>query len=87
MFRFELTPPHSIETVPASHSASYRQCHLDGRIYEGMQYVLSLSLGQFHKLKKLNRIAATEHSLIVNARYDSELGLLADEPDHSDALV
>jgi hypothetical protein len=57
------------------------------KIYEGMQYVLSLSLGQFQKLKKLNRITATEHGLIVNAWYDSELGLLVGEPDHSDAIV
>jgi hypothetical protein len=53
----------------------------------GMQYVLSLFLDQYHKLKKLNRIAATEHGLIVNARYDPELGLLVDEPDHGDSLV
>lgn len=52
-----------------------------------MQYVLSLSLGQYHKLKGLNRISETDHGLIVYARYDPEPGLLADEPDHSNALV
>jgi hypothetical protein len=43
--------------------------------------------GQYHKLKNQNRITQTDHGLIINARYDPELGLLADEPDHSDALV
>ena len=57
------------------------------KIYDGMQYVLSLSLGQYHKLKNLNQITATKHGLIVNARYDSELGLLVDEPDYGDAIV
>jgi hypothetical protein len=52
-----------------------------------MQYVLSLSLGQYHKLKNLNRITQTEHGLKLHARYDPELGLLADEPDHGDAVV
>lgn len=47
----------------------------------------SLSLGQYHKLRNLNRITQTDHGLIVNVRYDPELGLLVDEPDHSDALV
>jgi CRISPR-associated endonuclease/helicase Cas3 len=77
----------SIEAVPACYANSFRQCHDDSRIYDAMQYVLSLSLGQYHKLKNLNRISETDHGLIVNARYDSELGLLADEPDHSDTLV
>ncbi len=77
----------SIEAVPACYADLYRQCHLDGKIYDAMQYILSLSLGQYHKLKNLNRITQTDHGLIVNARYDSELGLLVDEPDHSDALV
>jgi len=36
----------SIETIPSCHSASYRQCPPSGRIHDGMQYVLSLSLGQ-----------------------------------------
>lgn len=52
-----------------------------------MQYVLSLSLGQYYKLKNRNWITPTDYGLVVNARYDSELGLLVDEPDYSDALV
>jgi CRISPR-associated endonuclease/helicase Cas3 len=77
----------SIEAVPACYAAPYTQCHIDGRIYDAMQYVLSLSLGQYHKLKNLNRISETDHGLIVNARYDPELGLLIDKPDHGDAIV
>ncbi len=77
----------SIEAVPACYADPYRQFHIDGRIYDAMQYVLSLSLGQYHRLKGLNRISQTEYGLIVNARYDPELGLLVDEPDHGDALV
>ncbi|OPY38187.1 MAG: hypothetical protein A4E35_00609 [Methanoregula sp. PtaU1.Bin051] len=77
----------SIEAVPACYADPYRQCHDDGRIYDAMQYVLSLSLGQYHKLKSLNRISETDHGIIVNARYDPELGLIADEPDHGDAMI
>jgi CRISPR-associated endonuclease/helicase Cas3 len=77
----------SIEAVPACFADRYRQCHLEGRIYDAMQYVLSLSLGQYHRLKGLNRITQTDYGLVVNARYDPDLGLLVDEPDHSDALV
>ncbi|OPY38184.1 MAG: hypothetical protein A4E35_00606 [Methanoregula sp. PtaU1.Bin051] len=77
----------SIEAVPACYADPYRQCHEDGRIYDAMQYVLSLSLGQYHKLKNLSRISETDHGLIVNARYDPELGLLADEPDFSNTVV
>jgi CRISPR-associated endonuclease/helicase Cas3 len=77
----------SIEAVPACYADPYRPCHLDSRIYDGMQYILSLSLGQYHKLKNLNRITQTDHGIIVNARYDPEPGLLVDEPDHGDALV
>jgi len=57
------------------------------KIYDTMQYVPSLSLRQYHKLKNLNRITRTGHGLTVNARYDSGLGLLAGEPDHGDAIV
>jgi CRISPR-associated endonuclease/helicase Cas3 len=77
----------SIEAVPARYATPFMQCHDNGRIYDAMQYVLSLSLGQYHKLKNLNRITQTDHGLIVNARYDPELGLLADESDHSESLV
>lgn len=57
----------SIEAVPACYADLNRQCHLDGRIYDGMQYVLSLALRQYHKLKNLNRITQTDYGLIVNA--------------------
>ena len=77
----------SIEAVPACYADPYRQCHADGRIYDAMQYVLSLSPGQYHRLKNLNRITQTDYGLFVNARYDPELGLRADEPDHGDSLV
>jgi hypothetical protein len=52
-----------------------------------MQYILSLPPGQYHKLKSLNRITPTDYGIVVNARYDPELGLLVDEPDHSNAVV
>ena len=55
------------------------------KIYDTMQYVPSLSLRQYHKLKNLNRITRTGHGLTVNARYDPEPGLRAGEPAHSDA--
>jgi len=77
----------SIEAVPVCYADLHRQCHIDGRIYDAMQYALSLSLGQYHRLKSLNRITHTDYGVIVNARYDPELGLLVDEPDYSDVLV
>jgi CRISPR-associated endonuclease/helicase Cas3 len=77
----------SIEAVPARYANTYLQCHLDGKIYDAMQYVLSLSLGQYHKLKNQNQITQTDHGLIVHARYDPELGLLVDEADRSDAVI
>jgi hypothetical protein len=52
-----------------------------------MQYILSLPPGQYHRLKNLHRITQTDHGLIVHARYDLELGLLADKPDHSDSII
>jgi len=57
------------------------------RVYDAMQYFLSMPLGQHHKLKNLNRITRTDPGLIVNARYDPEPGLRAGEPAHSDAGV
>jgi CRISPR-associated endonuclease/helicase Cas3 len=77
----------TVEAVPACYADPFLRCHNDGNIYDAMQYVLSISLGQYHKLKNLNRISQTDHGLIVNARYDPELGLLIDEPDHSNDLI
>jgi hypothetical protein len=46
-------------------------------------YFLPMDITFMH----LNRITTTDHGFIVHPRYDSELGLLLDEPDHSNAMV
>ncbi|OPY38179.1 MAG: hypothetical protein A4E35_00601 [Methanoregula sp. PtaU1.Bin051] len=46
-------------------------------------YFLPVDITFMH-LKRVTRI---DHGLIVNARYDPELGFLADEPDFSNAMV
>lgn len=77
----------TVEAVPACYADPFLRCHDDGNIYDAMQYVLSISLGQYHKLENQKHFSQTDHGLIVNARYDPELGLLIDEPDHSNDLI
>lgn len=77
----------SIEAVPACYADSYLECLKDGRIYDAMQYILSLSLGQYHKLKNMNWISETKYGPIVYTRYNPELGLIVDEPDYGNNMI
>ncbi|KUK73062.1 CRISPR-associated helicase Cas3' [Methanobacterium sp. 42_16] len=72
---------NSVEAVPERFRTDYLDSIQAGDIYRAMQYTLPLSRGQYHRLKGEGRISKTEGMLFVNARYDSDLGLLVEERD------
>lgn len=72
---------NSFEVVPEKFRTDYLDHIQAGDFYGAMQYTLPLSRGQYHRLKEEGRISTTEGMLFVNARYDSDLGLLVEERD------
>ncbi len=46
-----------------------------------MGYCLSISKGQFHKMKNENNIEEINGNYFINIKYDSELGLLLSDEE------
>ncbi len=76
----------SIEAVPASFINEYIDDIDNKRFYEAMKYILHIPMGQFYYLSKNGRISKTKGTLIVDAKYDKELGLLVNEESSNNFL-
>jgi len=71
----------TIEAVPETFRTDYVTALQNGDLYGAMQYTLPLRAGQYHRLKKEDRISRSNGMLFVDARYDPDLGLLVDQRD------
>lgn len=58
-----------------------------GKIYDAMKYVVPLTLGQYHKLKSENRVSENKERIVIDAKYDTETGLLLSERDPSATIM
>ncbi len=73
---------NSIEVVPIKYREEYLEKIENNEYYEAMGYCLSISEGQYYKMKKLENIEEVDKHLFINVKYDSQLGLLlSDEED------
>ena len=53
----------------------------DEEFFDAMGYCLSISKGQFHKMKNENNIEEINRNYFINIKYDSELGLLLSDEE------
>jgi CRISPR-associated endonuclease/helicase Cas3 len=78
---------NAIEAVPLCYAAAYDECIQSGKIYDAMKYVVPLTLGQYHKLKSENRVSENKERIVIDAKYDTETGLLLSQRDPSAMTV
>jgi len=69
----------SVEVIPLSLWNEYMNEIENKRFYEAMKYILPISTGQYAYLKNEGRISNNENGIIVDAVYNSKLGLLINE--------
>ena len=77
----------AIEAVPLCYAAAYDECMQSGKIYDAMKYVVPLTLGQYHKLKSENRVSENKERIVIDAKYDTETGLLLSQRDPSATIM
>ena len=77
----------AVEAVPIRYAAVYDECLQSGRIYDAMKYVVPLTLGQYHKLKSEERVSENKDRIVIDAKYDTEMGLVIGERDPSVTIV
>lgn len=77
---------NSIEVVPEVYRTAYLTAIDERRIFDAMQYCLQLTNGQFNKLLKNGQIDFGK-KIFVNAKYDSDLGLLINEKEESTNII
>ncbi|RKX55916.1 MAG: CRISPR-associated helicase/endonuclease Cas3 [Thermotoga sp.] len=69
----------SVEVIPSIFFDEYAENVENKRFYEAMKYMLPISLNQYNYLSKENRVSKTDFGLVIDAFYDSELGLVLDK--------
>ena len=77
---------NSIEAIPVKYQQEYLDCIRNKKLFDAMQYCLQLTNGQFQKLLKEGRVDFEEKTFI-NAKYDSELGLLINEHEENQNII
>ncbi|HNX17328.1 MAG TPA: CRISPR-associated helicase Cas3' [Methanoregula sp.] len=77
----------AVEAVPFRYAATYDECIQSGKIYDAMKYVVPLTLGQYHKLKSENRVSENRDRIVIDARYDTDTGLLIGERDPAATII
>jgi len=77
----------AVEAVPLYYAAAYDECIQFGRIYDAMKYIVPLTLGQYHKLKSENRVSENKDRIVIDAKYDTETGLLIGERDPTATIM
>jgi len=71
----------SVEVVPNQFKLEYLEEIENKRYFEAMKYVVSISVGQYKKLKTNNQIQIDSNMIFASVDYNSELGLLLDSED------
>lgn len=77
---------NSIEAVPEKYREEYLECIRNKQLFDAMQYCLQLTNGQFQKLLKEGRVDF-ENKVFIDAKYDSELGLLINEHEENQNII
>lgn len=71
----------SVEVVPDQFKLEYLEEIENKRYFEAMKYVVSISVGQYKKLKTNNQIQIESDTIFASVDYNSELGLLLNSED------
>ncbi|AKB85839.1 CRISPR-associated helicase/endonuclease Cas3 [Methanococcoides methylutens] len=66
----------SVEIVPLQFKLEYLEEIENKRYFEAMKYIVTISLGQYQKLKRGEQIEKDSDMLFANVEYDKRLGLL-----------
>ena len=72
---------NSFEVVPIKYRDEYLEKLDNKEFFDAMGYCLSISKGQFHKMKNENNIEEINGNYFINIKYDSELGLLLSDEE------
>lgn len=72
---------NSYEVIPLKYREEYLDKLDNKEFYDAMGYCLSISKGQYHKMKKENNIEEINGNYFINIKYDSELGLLLSDEE------
>ena len=66
----------SIEAIPVQFLTEVKIALEEGNYFEIMKYTLTLSKGQYHKLRHEDLISRESNYVFIDAKYDTGLGLL-----------
>ena len=72
---------NSFEVVPIKYRDEYLEKLDNKEFFDAIGYCLSISKGQFHKMKNENNIEEINGNYFINIKYDSELGLLLSDEE------
>ncbi len=72
----------SYEVVPLQYKLDYLNEIENKKYLNALGYFTSISVGQFKKLEKENRIIQEQDTFFVNSEYNTELGILLAEEDN-----
>lgn len=73
----------SYEVVPLRYKLEYQEEESCKRYLKAISYFTSVSLGQYKKLERENKIEIENGTRFVNAQYDNNFGLWLEEEDSS----
>jgi len=77
----------SVEIVPSDFFDEYVKEIENRRFFEAMKYILPISLKQYNYLKREERVSKSYYGIMVEAVYNSELGLqIQEEPNENNFL-
>ena len=65
--------------VPIKFRERYLELKQAHKYFEAMSYVVPISIRQYYRLLNEGRVSRNGFDFFVDARYDSEMGLLLDE--------
>ncbi|WP_299526188.1 CRISPR-associated helicase Cas3' [uncultured Methanobrevibacter sp.] len=71
----------SYDVVPQKFREKYMEKISNNQYYEAMSYCLSISKGQFFKLKAENNVEFSKDTYFIDVMYDSEIGLKLSEEE------
>ncbi len=69
----------SKEVIPVKFQERYLELKNEKKFFEATGYIVSISIGQYHRLLEEGRVSRDGFDLFIDAKYDKELGLLVDK--------
>lgn len=77
----------SKEVVPIKFQELYLELKNERKFFEATGYIVSISIGQYHRLLKEDRVSREGFDLFIDAKYDKELGLLVDKNEDEQSNI